>query len=204
MPQSNRAIPARETRTLADARGPCASAARSAAIAVLLGATFLASPLTAARADGAAVAPVEPAQAAFHQAAAEAVNTRGRTVERWITSLHAALAITPAEESKWNDVAQTMRENPSAVQNLAAGRFDQVPQGMISSFETLYDSMPDPQKKVALQLLQGFGRAGALPYCQCFGSNRRQGAIAFGEDRGGRFAVRTNGSGLASRSAGRS
>jgi hypothetical protein len=149
-----------------------AAATRSAAIAALLGITFLASPLAAARADSAVIALVAPAQTTFHQAGAEATNTRRGTVEQWIISLHAALTITPAEESKWNSVAQAMHENPAAVQKLAAGRFGQVPQGMISSFETLYNSMPDPQKEVALQLLQGFGRERAPSYCQCFSSNR--------------------------------
>jgi hypothetical protein len=49
-----------------------AAAARSVAIAALLGIPFLASPLTAARADSAAIAPVELTQTTFHQAAAEA------------------------------------------------------------------------------------------------------------------------------------
>jgi hypothetical protein len=135
-----------------------AAVARSVAIAALLGITFLASPLTAARADDGAIASVAPAQTPFHQAAAEATTTQGRTVEQWVISLRAALVITPAEEAKWNSVAQAMRENPSAVQKLAAGRFGQVPQSMISSFETLYNSMPDSQKEVALQLFQSFGR----------------------------------------------
>ena len=152
------------------------AAARSVAIAALLGITFLANPMTTARAGGTAIPLVEPAQNAFHQATAEAINVQGRTVEQWIVSLHAALAITPAQESNWNGVAQAMRENPAAVQNLAAGNISQIPQGgmgkLISSFETLYNSMPDPQKKVALQLVQGFGRAGAPSYCRCFGSNR--------------------------------
>lgn len=150
--------------------------ARSMAIAALLGIAFLASPLAAARASSAAIAPVALTRTTFHQATAEAANTQGRTVEQWIISLHAALAITPAEESKWNSVAQAMRENPATVQKLAAGKIGQVPQGglenLISSFETLYNSMPDPQKEVALQLFQGFGREGAPSYCQCFGSNR--------------------------------
>jgi len=149
-----------------------APVAHSVAIAALLGITFLASPLAAARADSAAIAPVAPAQTTFHQATAEATTTPGRTVEQWIISLHAALAITPAEEAKWDSVAQAMRENPAAVQKLTAGKIGQIPQGMISSFETLYNSMSDPQKEVALQLLQGSGRERAPSYCQCFGSNR--------------------------------
>jgi hypothetical protein len=149
-----------------------APVARSVAMAALLGAAFLANPLTATRADSAATAPVELAQTTFYQVTTEVINAQERIVERWITSLHAALAITPGEETKWNSVVQAMRENPAVMQDLVAGKIGQVPPGVISSFETLYNSMPDPQKKVALQLFQSFGRAGAPSYCQCFGSNR--------------------------------
>jgi protein CpxP len=135
-----------------------AAVARSVAIAALLGTMFLASLPTAARAGSAAVAPVGPAQTAFHQAAAEATTTQRGTVEQWIISLHTALAITPAEEAKWNGVARAMRENPAAVQKLAAGKIGQIPPGMISAFETLYNSMPDPQKRIADQLFQDLGR----------------------------------------------
>jgi protein CpxP len=72
-----------------------ASLVRSVAIAALLGATFLATPLTAAWAQN---APVKTA-------ATEATETKGETVEQRITDLHAALKITPAEETQWNGVA---------------------------------------------------------------------------------------------------
>jgi len=157
-------------------------ATRSAAIAALLGATFLASPLTAARADSAA-ARSQLTQATFHSTAAETSNTRAGTVEQRITSLHTALKITPAEEADWNKVAQAMRENATAMQKLVAERTAQAPQSMtavqdmqayekfaqahvdglknlISSFDTLYDSMPDPQKKVADQVFQSSGHKG--------------------------------------------
>jgi len=144
---------------------------------------MLASPLTVARADSATNAAIQLAQAAApqNQAAARATKTKGETVEQRITSLHTALKITPEEESKWNNVAQAMRENAAALQKLAAERTTQAPQGMTavddlkayekfaqahvdglknltSAFQTLYDSMPDPQKKVADQVFKSSGR----------------------------------------------
>ena len=140
------------------------------AIAALLGSTFLTGPLTAARADS--TAPIQLAQTAPQKAEA--------AVEQLVTNLHAALKITPAEESKWNNVAQAVRENVVNAQKLAMGG---IPQNMtavenlnayekftrahaerlknlISSFEILYNSMPDDQKKNADQVFQTFGHAG--------------------------------------------
>jgi hypothetical protein len=94
------------------------------------------------------------------------------TVEQRITALHAALKITPDQEAKWNGVAQSMRENAKVMDSLVASNRTTPPQNLsavddlktyqkfaqahadglknlISSFSTLYDSMPDPQKKIA-------------------------------------------------------
>lgn len=140
---------------------------RSVAIAALLGATILATPLTAALAGTAANGAVQLAQAA-----APAATTKGETVEQRITALHTALKITPEQESKWNGVAQAMRENASAMDKLIASSRTTPPQNLsavedlktyqkfaqahvdglknlTSSFSTLYDAMPDPQKKIA-------------------------------------------------------
>jgi protein CpxP len=136
---------------------------RSVAIAALLGATMLATPLTVALAQ---------APALQKQAAAEAPQTKGETVEQRITALHAAMKITPDQETKWNGVAQAMRENAANMDKLVATTRTTPPQSMsavddlkayqkvaqahvdglknlISSFTTLYDTMPDAQKKVA-------------------------------------------------------
>jgi hypothetical protein len=148
--------------------------ARSVAIAALMGATMLASPLTAARADTATNAAIQLAQAAAPQspAAAGATETKGVTVEQRIKDLHAALKITPDQDSKWNEVAQDMRENAAAMDKLIAGNRTTPPQTMtavedlkmyqkfaqahvdglknlISSFDKLYAAMPDAQKKIA-------------------------------------------------------
>jgi periplasmic protein CpxP/Spy len=153
---------------------------RSVAIATLLGATFLASPLTAAYAQTAANAPTRLV-ADKSEAAADATTMKAETVEQRIDSLHAALKITPDEETNWNGVAQAMRDNATAMQKLVAEKRSAAPQSMTAvddmntyakfaqahvdglknlgaSFQTLYDSMPDAQKKVADQVFQDTGR----------------------------------------------
>jgi periplasmic protein CpxP/Spy len=136
---------------------------RSVAIAALLGTTMLAMPMTAAWAQ--AVTPQK-------QAAAEPSQTKGETVEQRITALHSAMKITPEQETKWNGVAQAMRENAGRMDKLVATTRTKPSQSMsavddlktyekfaqahvdglknlIASFTTLYDTMPDAQKKVA-------------------------------------------------------
>lgn len=139
---------------------------RSVAIAALMGATMLASPLSAARAD------TLLAQAAQSPAGAGATESKGETVEQRITNLHAALKITPAQEPLWNAVAQAMRENAAVMDKLVATTRTTPPQTMtavadlqtyqkfaqthvdglknlIPSFEKLYAAMPDAQKRIA-------------------------------------------------------
>jgi len=148
--------------------------ARSVAIAVLMGATMLASPLTAARGDTATNAANQLAQAAAPQnpAATGATEGRGETVEQRIKDLHAALKITHDQDSQWNEVARDMRENAAAMDKLIAANRTTPPQNMtavedlkmyqkfaqahidglknlIVSFEKLYAAMPDAQKKIA-------------------------------------------------------
>ena len=138
--------------------------ARSVAIAALLSATMLATPLSPARAAE-TVAP----QA---QAAAPAAATKGETVEQRITALHASLKITADQEAKWNAVAQAMRENAANMDKLLAASRTTPPKNLsavedlksyqtfaqahvdglknlIASFEKLYAGMPDAQKKIA-------------------------------------------------------
>jgi len=141
-----------------------ATFARSVAIAALMGATMLATPISAARAEQTA--------ARQNQAAAGATETKGESVEQRITSLHAALKITADQGAQWNAVAQAMRENATSMDKLIATNRSTAPQSMsavddlktyqkiaqahvdglknlISSFEKLYAAMPDAQKKVA-------------------------------------------------------
>jgi hypothetical protein len=144
--------------------------ARSVAIAALMGATMLALPLTAARAD--ANLPIQLAQAAQSPAGAGATETKGETVEQRITNLHTSLKITADQEALWNAVAQSMRENASTMDKLVATTRTTPPQSMtavadlqtyqkfaqthvdglknlIPSFTKLYAAMSDAQKKVA-------------------------------------------------------
>src|ERR1700738_1687277 len=159
--------------------------ARSVAIAALMGATMLASPLTAARADTATNAAIRLAQAAAPQnpAATGATEGRGESVEQRITTLHTALKITPGQEPLWNAVAQAMRENATAMDKIVAQARIPAPQNMtavedlkmyqkfaqahidglknlIVSFEKLYTAMPDTQKKITDDVFRTSGRQG--------------------------------------------
>lgn len=159
----------------------CSPLARTVAIATLMGSTFLAGPLTPARAAPVGHAPLLLTQSVSAKPAA----TRGETVEQRITNLHAALKITTKEESKWNNVAQAMRENASAMDKLVAEKRTQAPQSMTalddlktyqdfaqahvdslknltSAFTTLYDAMSDAQKKNADQVFRNYRRDKAL------------------------------------------
>jgi len=185
---------------------------RAVALAALMSATMLASPLTAANAASVAAAPVQLAQATAPQSpaappspaapqtqaspqpqaapqsqAAAKAEEKAETVEQRITDLHAALQITPQEESKWTRVAQVMRENAAAMQKLASEKDSQAAEGMTAvedlrtyekfaeahvaglkkltaSFDTLYNSMPAAQKKVADQVFQDFGHKAAAAH----------------------------------------
>ncbi len=155
---------------------------RSLAFAALMGATMLATPLTAARADTTAAAAFQLAQASTPgPAAASATAMKGDTVEQRITSLHASLKITADEDAKWSAVAQSMRENAAAMDRLLAeGRTTPAPsmtavddlktyqkfaqahvdglKNLLSSFSTLYAAMPDAQKKIADGVFQSTQR----------------------------------------------
>jgi len=101
-----------------------------------------------------------------------ATEGKAETVEGRITMLHSKLAITADEETAWTDVAKAMRENAAAMDLLVSERATVDPKTMtalddlltyqkftqahvdglknlISAFTTLYNAMPDPQKKVA-------------------------------------------------------
>jgi periplasmic protein CpxP/Spy len=159
---------------------------RSVAIAALMGATILATPLTAARADTTANAAFQLAQANAPKTpgAAAATSSKGETVEQRISTLRTALKITSDQEVKWNAVAQSMRENAAAMDKLVAESRTAAPQSMsalddlkmyqqfseahvaglknlIASFGTLYASMPDAQKKTADGVFQTSGRQAA-------------------------------------------
>ena len=92
-------------------------------------------------------------------------------IDKHIKDLHAKLKITPAEESQWDQVAQTMRENAAELDSAISKRETLAGRGsaiddlnayadivqvhadaikkLSTAFSALYDSMPDDQKKVA-------------------------------------------------------
>jgi len=160
-------------------------ALRTVAIAALLGTTMLVSPQVGARAESATSLPIQLAQAAQKSADAKAATeTKTETVEARITKLHTDLKITADEQSKWDNVAQTMRDNATAMEKLVATKHSQDRasltavddlnnyqefaqahlsglKDLTSSFKALYDAMPDAQKKNADHVFQIFGRADA-------------------------------------------
>jgi hypothetical protein len=140
---------------------------RSHVTAATLGAALLLSPLAPALAQS-------DTKMADHASRAAAQED---TIEQRITTLHGELKITPSEETDWKAVAQTMRDNASAMAQLAAQKESQGQSGMTavqdlqtyaefaqahvdhlkkltSAFETLYDAMPAAQKKVADQVFE--------------------------------------------------
>jgi len=146
--------------------------ARSVAIAALMCSTMLASPPTAARAETAPDAVIQVVQAHTSRAAAGATEAKGETLEQRIRTLQRALKLTSDQEPKWNAVAQAMRENAINMDTLIADNRKTPPQDMtavddlksyqkyaqthvdrlknlIASFASLYDAMPDDQKRIA-------------------------------------------------------
>ncbi len=160
-------------------------AGRSVAAAALMGATIFVGSLTTARADDVGhsfqLAQVVMPPAKVMPAAAR---SKAETVEQRISGLHAALKITAAEESDWRGVAQAMRDNAAAMEKLVAEKTAKAPgdvtavddlntyvkfaeahveglKNLTSSFDTLYKSMPDDQKKIADQVFANSRHHGA-------------------------------------------
>ena len=92
-------------------------------------------------------------------------------VEQRIKMLHEKLKITQAQESKWNDIAQVMRDNEAAISRMIMDRHDNAAsmtaiddlqsyqnimqahadglKKMIPVFQALYEEMPEDQQKNA-------------------------------------------------------
>jgi len=97
-------------------------------------------------------------------------------VEAHIKQLHAQLKITQAEDKDWQQFADVMRSNASDMQAAMQEREQQYPQmnalqnmesyqklaethaehlqKLVSAFQTLYNALPDEQKKVADQVFK--------------------------------------------------
>jgi protein CpxP len=137
--------------------------------AVLLSSAFVVGGAVAQTPDQAAGSRASADTSASAMAAADA--KRDAAVEKHIKELHTTLKITAAEESEWNEVAATMRENAknldraidkrkanaagaTAVDDLKA--YAEIAQAhasgvkkLASSFSGLYSKMTEDQKKVA-------------------------------------------------------
>jgi hypothetical protein len=105
------------------------------------------------------------------------------SVEQRITRLHAALMITPDEETAWSGVADVIRTNDASMRKMVAvrnaepvsdinaiddlqnyERFNRAHldglKDLIVSFQTLYSAMPVAQQHVADRVLIKFRRKG--------------------------------------------
>jgi hypothetical protein len=156
---------------------------RAAAIVVLSTGALFGGALQIARGQTPEDVPSQRAQAtaARNPAVTRAHWSGHETIDQRITSLHAQLKITPDEETQWSNVAQTMRDNESAMEKLATEAKAESPETetapddlksyqkfaqnhadgltkLIASFDTLYTAMPDTQKKIADQVFNKFGR----------------------------------------------
>jgi periplasmic protein CpxP/Spy len=147
---------------------------RSLVAGSLIGAAMLAGSLTPSMAQKPTSKP---------PAAAAATSSKPETVEQRITELKTALKITPDQEKKWDAVATAMRENAAAMDKLVKEKrakmanmtavedlktyrdFTQAHldglKNLISAFDSLYNSMPDAQKKNADQVFMSFGPSNA-------------------------------------------
>ena len=135
---------------------------RPLAIASVTGAALLAMPAMAQTKE----------QATKPPAADAATSSKPETVEQRITTLKAALKITPDQEKKWDGVAKAMRDNASRMEKLVAEKRKIAPdkttavddlktyqeftearldglKHLTSAFKSLYDSMTPEQKKNA-------------------------------------------------------
>ena len=143
---------------------------RPVAIATVTGAALFAMPAMSQTKE----------QATKPPAAEAATSSKPETVEQRITTLKAALKITPDQEKKWDGVAQAMRENASRMEKLVAEKRKIPPEKttavddlktyqeftevrldglkhLTSAFKSLYDSMTPEQKKNADTVFESYG-----------------------------------------------
>ena len=152
-----------------------APVARSFAIASLTGAALLAGSVAPTWAQTA-----DSKDSKTPPAAAAATGTKAETVEQRITTLKAALKITPDQEKKWDGVAKAMRDNASRMEKLVATKRAIPPEKTTAvddlktyqeftevrleglkevnaGFKSLDDAMPADQKKNADMVFEKYG-----------------------------------------------
>ena len=137
----------------------------------------------AANARGGNDAMLQLAQAGPGARAAPAAPGGGSEVDRQIADLKKQLKITPQQEPQFNAFAEVMRnnakeldavgdqaspQNANAVEELK--RFQQFTETqaaglkrLVPALQAVYDTLSDPQKKVADQVMGGGGEAGGPP-----------------------------------------
>jgi periplasmic protein CpxP/Spy len=143
------------------------------------------SPPSAAQPPSApSAAPSQSGASALPSAPAQSPSPTEQRVEARIKQLHGQLKITSAEETQWNQFAQTMRDNARDMDEAAEQRAQQFAmmtavdnmqsyeklaedhvqhlQKLIPAFQALYDAMAPDQKKTADQVF----RAGAEAHAQ--------------------------------------
>lgn len=114
--------------------------------------------------------------AASAKPASGSMAQRDSHVEERISDLHSELKITKDQEAQWAKVADVMRDNARTMHDLFEARrngtasetavenlksWGDIAQAhadgnktLLAAFEPLYDSMPDPQKKIADQVFR--------------------------------------------------
>jgi hypothetical protein len=134
-------------------------------------ALFVAALVPIARAQDTPAPAAEQPKAEQSKAEQKAARYSSEWIEGRIAQLHTQLRITAAQESAWKDVALVMRDNAKAMQVLLERWAKQTPQmsaldnlrlhgemaeenskgqqKLIPAFETLYNLMPEEQKKNA-------------------------------------------------------
>ena len=158
---------------------------RSFAIASLTGAALLTGslgPVAAQTPDSKTPLPVLPRDSVNSElaVATQKVEQLEKQAKELITQLKTALKITPDQDAKWTAVAQSMRDNASAMEKLVATKRAIPPEKttavddlktyqeftevrldglkhLNSAFKSLYDSMPAEQKKNADMVFEKYG-----------------------------------------------
>jgi len=146
---------------------------------------LVAAVLVSALVFGGAVAQALNQSASAHASGSPMANSdakRDAAVEKHINELHATLKVTSAQETKWNEVASTMRENAKdldhAIDKRAAkaatataiddlNAYAEIAQAhangvkkLSSAFSGLYSAMSDEQKKTADEVFSHHGHDG--------------------------------------------
>jgi hypothetical protein len=128
-------------------------------------------PLAAYAAPATTMSPAQPAPAAATDTATPLPKAMAAKLDQHISTLHRQLAITPAQETQWQQFAQVMRDNAVAMHAVIEQRGSRMSsmnaadnmqsyaelarvhadnmQKLAASFQTLYASMDDSQKQLA-------------------------------------------------------